>query len=259
MTPAFIIIRLLDVIDIVLFAFLLYQIYMLVRGTVAINVFIGVVLVYLFWLLVKAFDMQLLGTFLGQVIGVSLIAIIIVFQQEIRRFLFMVASASRRGIIHQWLGKEEAGYHVDVREIVQACGNMAKSRTGALLVISRISPVELYAGTGVLLNARLSAPLIETIFFNGSPLHDGALLIVHGTIHAARCILPVSQNLNVPAGLGMRHRAALGITEQNDAFVIVISEETGSISYAEYGKMTHNVSLADLQKKLEAEFPPVNS
>jgi diadenylate cyclase len=261
MIPVFITIRFLDILDILFFAFLLYQIYMLVRGSVAINIFIGVIAIYLLWLLVKAFDMQLLGNFLGQVIGIGMIAIIIIFQQEIRRFLLMMGSrySKRQSFFHSLFGSSEmAGQNVNVTAIIQACGNMSKTKTGALIVLSRISTIELYSGTGVVLNAEISASLIESVFFNGNPLHDGAMLIINGRIYAVRCILPVSQSLNMPVNQGIRHRAALGISEQNDSFSIVISEETGEISYAEYGKMTHNVSIVDLHKKLEAEFPSVS-
>ncbi len=258
MLQAFITIRVLDIIDVLLVAYLMYQVYLLIRGTVAMNIFIGILFVYLLWIIVKALDMQLLGTILGQVIGVGVIALIIVFAPEIRRFLIFIGNQyfSRNPltldkVIPIHLAQQPK---VKIKSILKACMNMAKSRTGALIVIARKSELTVYADTGDLLNADTSSRLIESIFNKDGPLHDGALIISHDRILAARCVLPVSENLNLPPNFGLRHRAALGMTENTDSLVIVVSEQTGQISLAESGRLQTEVDPKDLLSKLEMDF-----
>lgn len=256
----FISIRILDVVDILLVAYLLYQLYMLIRGTVAINVFAGIFTTYLVWLLVKALNMQLLGSILGQVMGVAVIALIIVFQQEIRRFLLIVGTKyfSQKNFslerLFSFFLKESSVPQIDINAIVKACENLSKNKTGALIVISQKTELDTFAETGELINARTSHRLIETIFFKNSPLHDGALIIQNEKLYAAGCVLPVSDNKNLPKHLGLRHRAALGISETSDAFIIIVSEETGNISYAKFGKIKTNIKAKHLEELLEDEF-----
>ncbi len=251
----------LDFLDILLVAVLLYQFYNLIKGSAAVNIFIGIFSIYMVWLLVKALNMQLLSSILGQVIGVGIIALIIVFQQEIRRFLLLMGTrymSKRFGLENLFTVGDKPQPKVRIKSIMRACISLSRNKTGGLMVIGRNSALELYAETGDIINANTSSRLIETIFYKGSPMHDGAIIIIGDKIFASRCILPVSQNLELPAQFGMRHRAALGMSESNDSLVIIISEETGNISFAEYGKITSRISIKELSDKLESEFSGVN-
>jgi len=247
-----------DIIDIVLVAIILFQLYKLIKGTAAYSIFIAISIIYLIWLIVKAFDMQLMGALLGQVIGVGVIALIIVFQQEIRRFLIVVGN---RYIERSWFSldrffpslNEKLESPKKAEEIVRAAEAMAAKRTGGLIVIGRTSNLDIYSEAGEILKAIISAELLETIFFKNSPLHDGAVLIEDGVILAARCPLPITDQLNIPNHFGMRHRAAIGITERTDALVVVISEESGHISVADTGKVTEDISPVELRKILLKE------
>jgi len=258
---AFIPIRVLDIIDIILVAFLLYQIYMLIRGTVAINIFIGIFVLYIIWLVVRVLNMELLSTILGQIIGVGVIALIIVFQQEIRRFLLFIGTrylSKNRFSIENWLFPKQKNFvaQVNIEAVVKACRNMSETKTGALIVIARKSELQYYAETGDIINAETSSRLIENIFFKNSPLHDGALIIINDKIHAVRCILPVTENMNLPAHYGLRHRAALGISEHTDALIIVVSEETGKISFCHEGNIKYGISSMELRELLESYLIP---
>lgn len=244
----------LDVVDIVVVALLLYQLYQLVRGTAAINIFLGVLLFYLLWLFVKALNMQLLASILGQFIGVGALAIIVVFQQEIRRFLLMVGS---RGLFnrenYKSLSASRYGLlHVEV--VVNACQRMALQKCGALLVLGRKSDLKYYLNTGERVDSELTPSLIESIFFKNNPLHDGAVIIIDNRIKAAKCVLPLTENTVFPFQLGLRHRAAVGITEQTDAVALVVSEQTGEISLARNGALRTNVSPKQLKEILAEEF-----
>ncbi len=258
MLPTFIEIRVLDVIDVLLVAYLMYQVYMLIRGTVAMNIFIGILSFYLLWIIVRALDMQLLGSILGQIIGVGVIAMIIVFQQEIRRFLIFIGNQyfSRNRLTLEKVIPINITPHpkVKIKSIIKAVINMAKSKTGALVVIARKSELTVYAETGDSLNAETSSRLIESIFNKESPLHDGALIINGDRIVAARCVLPISENLNLPPNYGMRHRAALGLSENTDALTIIVSEQTGKVSIAESGKLLTDVGAKELMSKLDLDF-----
>jgi len=258
MIAAFLTIRVLDIIDVLLVAFLMYQVYMLIRGTVAMNIFIGILSFYLLWIIVRALEMQLLGTILGNVIGVGVIALIIVFQQEIRRFLIFIGNQyfSRNRLTLQKVIPINITPQprVKIKSIIKAVINMAKSKTGALVVISKKSELTVYAETGDSLNAETSSRLIESIFNKDSPLHDGALIINGDRIVAARCVLPVSENLNLPPNYGLRHRAALGISENTDALTIIVSEQSGKISLAESGKLLTDLGAKELMSKLELDF-----
>lgn len=250
-------VRWLDIIDVIITAFLLYKIYDLLKGTVAINIFLGIIAIYiLWWLCSRVLDMKLLGGILGQFIGVGVLALIIVFQQEVRRFLILLGSKNifknsriaRRFFIKGFQFDSET--KTDFKPIIKACTGMAKSKTGAIIVIERKTDLNFYAETGDVLNADLSKRAIESIFFKNSPLHDGAIIISGNKIKAARCVLPVTDNTDLPAQYGMRHRAALGITEQSDAIAIIVSEETGSISVAVDGKIETNLDPEDLEQYL---------
>lgn len=252
----FITIRFLDILDILLVAFILYQLFMLIKGTVAFNIFLGFFFVYLFWLLVKALNMELMGSIMGQFIGVGVLALIIVFQQEIRKFLLMIGTNYQ---VSKTFGLEKIFSSdrdkVDsakvIKEVVKACENMARSKTGALIVIPHKSELIDIIRSGERINARISEALIETVFFKNSPLHDGAMVISGEKLVAARCILPVTDRRDLPGKLGLRHRAAIGITESTDALAIVVSEETGRISVAHNGILERNLSSIALAKELE--------
>ncbi len=250
-------VRWLDVIDVIITAFLLYKVYDLLKGTVAINIFLGIIAIYvLWWLCSRVLDMKLLGGILGQFIGVGVLALIIVFQQEVRRFLILLGSKNifknsriaRRFFIKGFQFDSES--KTDLKPIIKACTGMSKTKTGAIMVIERKTDLNFYAETGDVLNADLSKRAIESIFFKNSPLHDGAIIISGNKIKAARCVLPVTDNTELPAQYGMRHRAALGITEQSDAVAIIVSEETGSIAVAADGKIQTNIDPEDLEQHL---------
>jgi len=258
MIPVFITLRILDIIDILLVAVLLYQVYRLIKGTVAINIFIAVFAVYLLWLVVKALNMELIGSILGQVIGVGVIALIIVFQQEIRRFLMIIGTRylSRRNFTLESLFSVnlKTSSSINVEAIVTACENLSASKTGALIVIARKSELSTITEGGDILNAETSSRLLESIFFGNNPLHDGAVIIIGEKIHAARCVLPISENIYLPANFGTRHRAALGMTEKTDALVIVVSEETGEISVCKTGEITTGLTSAEFREFLKKEI-----
>ena len=255
MLDLFIQVRFLDIIDILLVAIIFYEIYKLVKGTVAFNIFMGIFIIFVVWLVVKSLKMELLGSILGQLFGVGVIAIIIVFQQEVRRFLLLLGSRYRANkrfslgnlFSNQFKLASEASMH----DIVDACSQMSENRTGALIVLARESELRDYAETGENLDAEISTELLKSIFFKNSPLHDGAVIISHNRIKAARCILPISQKLEISPVLGLRHRAAIGISEQTDAFVIVVSEESGHISMASSGDLMEDISTDELFKILE--------
>lgn len=259
--PDFLTVGWLDALDIALVALLLFQLYRIVKGSVAINIITGIMSVYFLWLIVRALKMQLLATILGQFIGVGVIAIIVVFQQELRRFLLLIGTngfLGKRKWKDSWrnLTTPDGGQHsLDIHNIVKACRNMAETKTGALLVIQTKTDLGFFANTGEAVGAKLSARLLESVFFKNSPLHDGAVIISGDHLDAARCVLPVSEKENFPAHLGMRHRAAAGITETTDAIAIVVSEQTGEICFAQNGNLRMAITPDELRKLLEREFP----
>jgi len=255
MIDLFIHVRFLDVIDILFVAIIFYEIHKLVKGTVAFNIFMGIFIIFVVWLVVRSLKMELLGSILGQLFGVGVIAIIIVFQQEVRRFLLMLGSRYRANrkfsLEHLFSSQFKLASAASLHAIVEACGQMSDNRTGALIVLARESELREYVETGETIDAAISSELIKSIFFKNSPLHDGAVIISLNRIKAARCILPVSQNLELSPALGLRHRAAIGVSEQTDAFVIVVSEETGRISFASNSLITEDISADELFKVLE--------
>lgn len=256
----FISFRWLDALDILLVAILLYQLYKLVKGSAAINIFIGILVVYLSWILVKALDMQLFGSILGKFIDVGVITLIIVFQQELRRFLLFLGttdifSKSKLGkSLFDLKFNNTSNGALDIHSIVRACKNMSESKTGAIIVLTKNSDLAFYLNTGDLIDASLSSRILESIFYKNSPLHDGAIIITDNKIKAARCVLPVTESNDFPSHLGMRHRAAVGITESSDAIAVIVSEQTGEISYAKEGSLKHSLSPERLKELLEKDF-----
>ncbi|MFM2189762.1 MAG: diadenylate cyclase CdaA [Arcticibacter sp.] len=254
-------IRLLDLIDILLVAFLIYKLYELIKGGVAMNIVIGLLSIYfIWWFCVNVLEMHLIGAVLGQFIGVGVIALIIVFQQEVRRFLIMLgtnsflANSRFAQKLKNWSIQTSKENQTDISPIVKACLNMGKTKTGALIVISRNTDLKFFANTGDLMEAEVSKRLIESIFFKNSPMHDGAIIISGNRIKAARCVLPVTDNPDIPAQYGMRHRAGLGISEQTDAIAVIVSEETGRISIAIDGELKPDMNAEELQSILEKEL-----
>ncbi len=256
--PLFISLRFFDIIDILLVAFLLYQLYMLIKGTVALKIFIGLFVIYLFWLVVKAMNMTLLSTILGSFIGVGAIAVIVVFQQELRRFLLMLGTndfLNKHFDFSKHFSKDIASTSTKVlKEIVRACDDMSQTKTGALIVFTTKSELTQYIQTGDAINGGVSHRLLETLFFKNSPMHDGAVIIIGNTVKAARCVLPIDDDLVIPPHLGLRHRAALSMSNETDAVIITVSEETGKISYAQKGTLKNDVSQNELFSFLKDQF-----
>jgi len=243
-----------DVIDVFLVALLLYQTFKLLKRTGAANIFIGILAFVICWFLVSVvFKMELLGGIFDRVVSVGAFALIVLFQDEIRRFFSRIGSSRKGSIIHSIKrffvsdnnNKEKTDF--DLVQIVLACRNLAKSSTGGLIVLTRNNNLEFYTHSGEQINANINSRLIENIFFKNSPLHDGALIVSDRKLKAAACILPVSKNQSIPKRMGLRHRAALGITEHSDSIAIVVSEETGHISWAINGQLTVNVKPEQLE------------
>jgi len=229
-----------DIIDVVLVAALLYYVYKLVKGTVAINIFIGIVIIYLIFLVTETLQMKMLSKILGGFMSVGLIALIVVFQQEIRKFLLMVGSTnfSKRGKFFKQFKflKTETENETDVETIISACIKMSSSKTGALIVLEHNNNLDFLTTTGDAMNITVTQPIIESIFFKNSPLHDGAIIISNNIVKATRVILPVNNDKILPSRFGLRHRAAVGITEKTDALALAVSEETGQIAYFKDGE-----------------------
>ena len=247
-----------DIIDIILVAIVLFQLYKLIRGTAAFSIFIVIFFIYLLWVVVKALNMEMISSLLGQVMGVGVIAIIIVFQQEVRRFLLVIGNryiSGSRSSLGRFFSSanDEKVSTKEAEEIIRACESMAKKKIGALIVIGRKSSLGIYSEGGEIINAQIRAELIETIFFKNTPLHDGAILIEAGLIFAARCPLPVTEQVTLPTRFGMRHRAAVGMSEHTDALIVVVSEESGFITVVDAGEIRENLSTNELRNILLME------
>jgi uncharacterized protein (TIGR00159 family) len=247
-------ISIINMIDIALVAALLYQVYKLLKGSVAIKIFLGFLSIYLIYLLVRALRMELLSSILGQFMGVGVIAAIIIFAPEIRKFLLLIGRSSLlsrdniwRDAVFFWRKRENGTFNIS--PIIDASKILAGSNTGALMVISKSTELKFYAESGDILDAELSKRLLIAIFNKFSPLHDGAVIIHNGKIKAARCILPVTER-EVPAQFGLRHRAAIGMSEATDAIVLVVSEETGQLSITKNGKVLHNMSFQEVRETI---------
>ncbi len=250
--------RILDIVDIVFVAILLYYLYKLVKGTVAVNIFIGIVIVYLMWKLTELLQMELLSSVLGEFIGVGMFALIVVFQQEIRKFLLMIGSTNftqRRKFFRQFkFVKDDTQIKTNLNAIVKACEAMARSYTGALIIIQKSTKLDFVKISGDAMNIELNQPIIESVFFKNSPLHDGAMIIEDNMITATRVILPVSNDRSIPLRFGLRHRAAVGITEKTDALALVVSEENGQISYLKDGEFVIFEDTNELVNKLKEDL-----
>lgn len=250
--------RFIDFIDVFLVAILLFYIYKLVKGTVAINIFIGIIIIYLVWVVTDYLNMHLLYRIVDGFMKVGIIALIVVFQPEIRKFLLLVGStnfAGKKRIFKnfKFLSSDtETTTNVDV--IVNACIKMGASNTGALIVIERNNNLDFLTNTGDEMTIEVSQPIIESIFFKNSPLHDGAIVIENNVVKATRVILPVNNEVTIPKRFGLRHRAALGITERTDAVALVVSEETGAISYVKNAEFVLYNSPKELIEKIKKDL-----
>ncbi len=235
----FIHIGIIDIIDIFLVAMMLYYLYRVTRGTNAFSIILGVVMLYLMYVVVRALNMELLSGILGQFIGVGIIAVVVIFQPEIRRFLQMLGLQQNQRI-SRFFGGENNEDDLDVDSLVKACIDMGETKTGALIVLQQTSDLSLMAEGGIAVDAKVSPSLLENLFFKNSPLHDGAIIINRNRVVAARCILPSTQS-QVPKSYGTRHRAALGMSEVSDAIILVVSEETGALSIAQGGVIQRDI------------------
>ncbi|WP_194777077.1 diadenylate cyclase CdaA [Pararhodonellum marinum] len=248
-------ISIVNIIDITLVSILLYQVYKLMRGSVAIKIFLGFLSLYLVYLVVNAARMELLSIILGQFMGVGVIAVIILFAPEIRKFLLLIGKSSilsNENVLQEllfWRKKETMAFNIT--PIIDACKTLAGTNTGALMVISRSSELKFYAESGDLIDAVVSKRLLISIFNKYSPLHDGAAIIYNGKVKAARCILPVTER-DLPAHFGLRHRAAIGMSEATDTLILIVSEETGQTSLAKNGKILHNLSFQEVREMLNS-------
>ena len=246
-----------DIIDIFLVALMLYYIYRLMKESRSLNIFSGIMVFIIIWLFVsKIIEMRLLGSILDKLVSVGVVALIVLFQEEIRKFLYSLGAHQRLRLITRFFSvkNKEPEDKETIIPLVLACMNMARGKVGALIVLERSAPLEDIADTGEKIDARISQRLIENIFFKNSPLHDGAMLITHKRIKAAGCLLPVSHNQDIPKSLGLRHRAALGISQSSDAVTIVVSEETGNISVAIKGEFKLRLSAEELERLLAQEL-----
>ncbi len=241
-----------DMVDIGLVSVLLYQVYKLIRGSIAVNIFLGVLALYLIYLIVKAAQMELLATILGQFMGVGVLAMIILFQPEIRKFLLVIGGTEFRETFLKtfsgWRGEHDN--ENDIQQILEAAKTLRTTKTGALIVFSRDTELKFYAETGEALDSEITKSLLLSIFNKYSPLHDGAIIVHKGRIKAARCVLPVSENDHLPPHFGMRHRAAVGMSESTDTLVMAISEETGRLILARNGKYLKMLKQKQVEQKI---------
>ena len=250
-------VRILDVFDILIVAYLLYRIFKVLKGSIAFNIFIGVVLLYLVYWLVEVLQMSLLSLLLGKFVGFGVLILIIIFQPEIRTFLLALGNSTLKGrmrFVNKWLNPSSSTSDIKIEALIHtlsiALKEMSEHHTGALLIYADSEDVEQLAFTGTKLNAKISTELLLNIFFKNSPLHDGAVLLNNETLIAASCILPVTKRVDIPSHLGLRHRAAIGITEQMNVVAIVVSEENGVISIAKNGRIKHISNNKQLKQSL---------
>lgn len=249
-----------DVVDIVLVAFLIYYVYNLIRNTLAVNLLLGMFIILIFWFIVDALHMNLLSTIINKFMSVGIIALIVIFQQEIRRFLLLIGKNAYLQKNKAWWGylfgrkETERNNLARIKPIIDACKTMKKDRTGALMVFVKFYDDQYFANSCEILEAKISKRLLESIFQKNSPLHDGAVVIAENKIKSASCILPLTDNDQLPPQFGLRHRAGIGISETTDAVAVIVSEETGEISYAKQGRVRVNVSFGELEKLLNKDF-----
>lgn len=250
-------IRVLDILDILLVAIFIYQLYQIIRGTTAITIFFGILSMYILYLLVDALEMRLLSQILGQFIGVGVLALIIVFQQEIRRFLLLVGTRSLqnrftllRKLFPNRFRSIQSQLEWPMEEIEKAVKVLSENRTGAILVFIRESDLKVHQRSGIPIDGQTSTALLLNLFFKNNPLHDGAVLLKGNRIVSARCILPLTEQPDLPEGMGLRHRAGMGITEISDAIALIISEQTGKISVAVSGKIESSLKAETAIRKI---------
>ena len=249
-----------DILDIALVAAIIYAALRWLKGSSAMNIFIAIIFLLVAHLVADSLQMKMVGTLLGTLLDVGAIALIIIFQPEIRRFLNRIGSSAGKTIdkrnFLRWLLPSKAMMEVDgkdIDEIAQACMEMGEQKVGALIILRKRNELEDIIATGDRIDARISNRLIQNIFFKNSPLHDGAMIISDGRILAARCTLPISERGDLPASYGMRHKAAMGISEQTDADIIVVSEQTGRISFVHDSKVTAVTSIIALKLLIKGE------
>ncbi len=250
-------IRIVDILDIFMVAFLVFELYRMLKGTNIIRIFWALIVMYIAWRIFDALNMRFCSQILGGIMSIGLIALVIVFQPEIRKFLLFIGTKTQ--LTGDTLAQRLQFWRSDVNKhsgtnfepYIQACMHMSQSKTGALIIFKRSNEVEELVRTGEVVNAVASSALIETLFFKNSPLHDGAVIVSGNQILAARCILPVTSRTDIDPNLGLRHRSAIGVTEQLDVISVIVSEETGAISYAVEGEIHHNVTPVQLRHALE--------
>lgn len=245
--------RIVDVLDILIVAVLLFELYKLTKGTAAVKIFWMLALIYVVWKVVAFFHFTMLSDLMGELINVGVLAVIILFQPEIRKFMLYIGDGRLMRFFSERFAKQskKTDYAKEIEEVKEACRHMSATKTGALIVFARQTPLDEFLNTGELIDAKPSAELLENIFFKNSPLHDGAVIIKNHRITAARCILPVSKNRDLPQEVGLRHRSALGATEFTDAVAVVVSEQTGNISVCHNGEMTRDLTSSTLRQMLD--------
>lgn len=252
-------VRIWDVLDIIIVGYLMYQIYKLLRGNIAFNIFVGVLTLYVVWWLVNQLEMDLLSAVLDQFVSVGVIIIIIIFQPEVRRFLLFLGNTTlrqRSNFLGRILDRNLESTEEKVRQLRalrSAIVRMSKRKTGALVVLAGNLDLEGLVSSGVAMDADITEPLLESIFNKHSPLHDGAVIVSNGRLQSASCVLPVSENPNLPSSAGLRHRAAVGITERANVAAFIVSEETGQISIAVEGELRRRLDEQEL-KSLLSEY-----
>ena len=244
-----------DILDILLLGLIIFFLFRWIRGSSAMSIFVAIISLYVIRVLVSAFNMRLMSAIMDMVMNVGVLALIVIFQPEIRKFLIRLGnrymnSNQGRAIVNRILGKSSQGTLRNteaVNDLTEACRRMSEDKTGALIVIAHKNPLEEVISTGDRIDATIHRRLIMNLFFKNSPLHDGALVIAGNKIVAVRCTLPITENKNIPANFGMRHKAAIGITEESDADAVVVSEETGKISFVRGGQVTHIQNINELK------------
>ena len=240
-----------DFLDILLVAGLLFIVYKAMKGTNAPYIMVGIVMIYLAWVIVKALNMELLSTILGQIISVGVIALLVIFQPELRRFLFTIGMRQKElDFLTRFFSFNRKHNNTATSPITSACVAMSEERVGALIVFRRKDDLQFVIESGIALDANISVSLVRNIFFKNAPLHDGAVVVENNRIVAAKCILPVTQS-NIPKSYGTRHRAAIGLSEMTDAVVLVVSEETGAISIVKGGKVKSKIDPQKLNTLLK--------
>ena len=253
-----------DLVDILLTAYIIYFVYQKFKGSTAMNLIFGVFIIYIVWMVVRALNMSLISSIMNNVASVGLLALVVVFHPEIRKFLLELGNKSTLSkifsierIFHKVI--KQPADQLNIHEIVKACASFAKHKVGALIVLPSHPDLTSIMETGERLDCNVSARILDAIFFKNAPLHDGAVIITKGRITAAKCVLPVSANMDLPKKIGLRHRSGIGVSEVSDSLVIIVSEERGEISYSEYGGIVTGITPEQLSDKLKERFAVVDS